>query len=60
MAIMLVNQRNRLITALQADKTRLFSHPRPSRARVIPRAEYIGYAVDTGYKDFPAPDELCL
>jgi hypothetical protein len=59
MAITLVNQINRLITALHK-QTKLGSSftPDPSRARVIPRTEYVGYTVDTGYKDFLGPDEL--
>ena len=50
---------NRLITALDKQiKLGSSFTPDASRVRVIPRAEYVGYAVDAGYQDFPSPDEL--
>ena len=52
-------RQSRLITALDK-QTKLGSSftPDASRPRVIPRAEYVGYTLDTAYQDFPAPDEL--
>ena len=52
-----IRENNRLITALHK-QTKLGSSfiADASRVRLIPSAEYVGYAVDTGYKDFPSPD----